>query len=100
MSEASTKMRELAEKAGRLIQAREGNMSEISRETQEALDKLAAMIEKGAQVFSHPNTAALLKPVLPNVESCEWIEEGTLYAMDLESFRSGGEIEFLSTKFL
>ena len=49
------------------------------------LDEFIDAVDRGSQVFAHPDTAKKLEGVL-NVTSCPYIDRGFLYAVELGRF--------------
>lgn len=45
-------------------------------------DKFVRAVDQGAEVFAAPETARLMAEFLP-VKPCDWMEEGSLYAIDI-----------------
>lgn len=39
-------------------------------------------VAHGATIHAHPETARLMKEFIGPIEECEWLEEGTMYAVD------------------
>jgi len=61
-------------------------MSEKTDQQKKA-DKFVAAVAAGAKVFAHPDTARLMREFLGEIEDCQWLESGELYAVNFGRFK-------------
>ena len=59
----------------------------------ERADKFVEAIANGAEVFAAPETARVIGEFLP-VKPCEWMQEGSLYAIDMGRYELSPEMGF------
>ncbi len=53
---------------------------------EEQLKKFVSAVLRGYTVYAHPDTARLIRRVIPDTQTCEWVERGMVYAIDTGIF--------------
>ena len=54
----------------------------------EKADKFVAAVAAGSKVYAHPETARLMREFIGEIEDCEWMKVGSMYAVDFGMFKA------------